>query len=72
MRNKVHYIITVLLTITCVYLTYQQIGIKKYLEIQTEILNKQSELNNAQEKVNTAQENLNQTVYEHIKVLYER
>lgn len=72
MKNKIHYIITALLTITCGYLTYQQIGIKKYLEIQTEMLNKQIELNAAQGKLNNSQEELNQTVFDHMKILYER
>lgn len=72
MKNKIHYIITALLTITCGYLIYQQIGIKKYLEIQNEILNKQQELNDVQGRLNNSQEDLNQTVYDHIKILYER
>ena len=65
MRNKIHYIITALLTITCGYLIYQQIGIKKYLEIQSEILNKHSELNEMQG-------DLNEKVYEHIERLYRK
>lgn len=37
MKTKIHYIITALLAIYCGYLTYQQIGLKKYLEVQTEL-----------------------------------
>ncbi len=58
MKNKIHYIITALLAIYCGYLTYQQIGLKKYLEVQTELMHNQSELN--------------QTVFEHIERLYKR
>lgn len=72
MKNKIHYIITALLAIYCGYLTYQQIGIKKYLEIQTEMLNKQSELNEVQGKLNNSQEELNNEVFKHVKILYER
>lgn len=72
MKNKTHYIITITLAVYCGYLTYQQIGIKKYLEVQTEMLNKQTELNEVQGKLNTAQESLNKTVYEHIERLYNK
>lgn len=72
MKNKIHYIITALLTIACVYLAWQLKGLKEYVQVQTEMLNKQSELNDVQGKLNTAQESLNQTVYEHIERLYER
>ena len=65
MKTKIHYIITALLAIYCGYLAWQLQGVKKYLEVQTEMLNKQLELNNSQE-------DLNQTVYDHIKILYER
>lgn len=72
MKNKIHYIITALLTITCVYLAWQLHGVKKYLEVQTEMLNKQSELNDVQGKLNTAQESLNNEVFKHVERLYER
>lgn len=72
MKNKIHYIITALLAIACGYLTHQQKGIKKYLEIQTEMLNKQSELNEVQGKLNNSQEELNNEVFKHVKILYEK
>lgn len=65
MKNKIHYIITALLTITCIYLAWQLQGVKEYLEIQTEILNKHSELNEMQG-------DLNEKVYEHIERLYRK
>lgn len=65
MKNKIHYIITALLTIACIYLAWQLQGVKEYLEIQTEILNKHSELNEMQG-------DLNEKVYEHIERLYRK
>lgn len=58
MKTKIHYIITALLAITCVYLAWQLQGVKKYLEVQTELMHNQSELN--------------QTVFEHIERLSKR
>lgn len=58
MKNKVHYIITVLLTITCIYLAWQLQGVKEYIQVQS--------------KLNDAQGDLNETVYEHIERLYRK
>ena len=58
MKTKIHYIITALLAIYCGYLAWQLQGVKKYLEVQTELLHNQSELN--------------QTVFEHIERLSKR
>ena len=72
MKNKIHYIITGLLMIACVYLAWQLKGLKEYVQVQTEMLNKQSELNDVQGKLNNSQEELNNEVFKHVKILYER
>lgn len=58
MKNKIHYIITALLTITCIYLAWQLQGVKEYIQVQS--------------KLNEAQGVLNETVYEHIERLYKK
>lgn len=58
MKNKIHYIITVLLTIMCIYLAWQLQGVKEYIQVQS--------------KLNDAQGDLNEKVYEHIERLYRK
>ena len=58
MKNKIHYIITALLTISCIYLAWQLQGVKEYIQVQS--------------KLNEAQGDLNETVYEHIERLYKK
>lgn len=58
MKTKIHYIITALLTIACVYLAWQLQGVKRFMQAQSEL--------------NDSQGELNQAVYENMESLYKR